>query len=80
MMHAHTPGYIVVGPVATVRDALALIEREAIDCAILDIELADGNAAPVTWLGRSSAKRNPKEVRRFLEMSSPRFEGRTTLS
>jgi DNA-binding NtrC family response regulator len=40
-------GYIVVGPVATIRDALILIEREAIDCAILDIELADGKAGPV---------------------------------
>jgi DNA-binding response OmpR family regulator len=40
-------GYIVVGPVATIRDALALIESEAIDCAILDIELADGKAGPV---------------------------------
>lgn len=42
-----TAGYIVVGPVATIRDALALIESEAIDCAILDIELADGKAGPV---------------------------------
>jgi DNA-binding response OmpR family regulator len=40
-------GCIVVGPVATIRDALALIESEALDCAILDIELADGKAGPV---------------------------------
>ena len=40
-------GYIVIGPVATIRDALALIESEAIDCAILDIELADGKAGPI---------------------------------
>jgi DNA-binding NtrC family response regulator len=40
-------GCIVVGPVATVRDALALIESEAIDCAILDINLADGKVGPV---------------------------------
>jgi CheY-like chemotaxis protein len=40
-------GYIVVGPVATVYDALALVESEAIDCAILDIELADGKVGPV---------------------------------
>jgi DNA-binding response OmpR family regulator len=40
-------GYIVIGPVATASAALDLIEREAIDCAILDIELADGKAGPV---------------------------------
>jgi CheY-like chemotaxis protein len=40
-------GCIVVGPVASVHDALALIEKEAIDCAILDIELIDGKAGPV---------------------------------
>jgi hypothetical protein len=40
-------GCIVVGPVASVRDALALIESEAIDCAILDIELIDGQCGPI---------------------------------
>jgi DNA-binding response OmpR family regulator len=40
-------GYIVVGPVATVREALSLIESETIDCAILDIQLADGRAGPI---------------------------------
>ena len=40
-------GCVVIGPVATVRDALALIKREDIDCAVLDIELIDGKAGPV---------------------------------
>jgi DNA-binding response OmpR family regulator len=40
-------GALVVGPVATVSGALALIENEAIDCAILDVELVDGKAGPV---------------------------------
>jgi CheY-like chemotaxis protein len=40
-------GCIVVGPVASVHDALALVESEAIDCAILDIELIDGHSGPV---------------------------------
>jgi CheY-like chemotaxis protein len=40
-------GCVVIGPVATVRDALVLIESEAIDCAILDLELADGKAGPL---------------------------------
>lgn len=40
-------GCIVVGPAASVHDALALIENEAIDCAILDIELIDGKSDPV---------------------------------
>jgi CheY-like chemotaxis protein len=40
-------GCIVVGPVASVHDALALVESEQIDCAILDIELIDGQCGPV---------------------------------
>lgn len=40
-------GCVVIGPVATVRDALVLIESETIECAILDLELADGKAGPV---------------------------------
>ncbi len=37
----------VVGPVASVRDGLALIEREEVHAAILDVRLADGLVAPV---------------------------------
>jgi DNA-binding NtrC family response regulator len=40
-------GCVVVGPVASVSGALALIENEVLDCAILDIELVDGKAGPV---------------------------------
>ena len=37
----------VVGPVASVRDGLALLEREEVHAAILDVALADGAVAPV---------------------------------
>ena len=37
----------VVGPVATVAEALALIEREPVEAAILDVHLADRDIAPV---------------------------------
>ncbi len=37
----------VVGPALTVGDALALIERNPVDAAILDFALADGDARPV---------------------------------
>ena len=40
-------GCVVVDPVATNRDALSLIENETIDCAVLDLDLADGKAGPV---------------------------------
>jgi CheY-like chemotaxis protein len=40
-------GCIVVGPAATAESALTLIEREAIDCAVLDIKLVDGQVFPV---------------------------------
>ncbi len=35
-----------VGPARTNREALALIDLEAIDVAILDLNLADGEATP----------------------------------
>jgi CheY-like chemotaxis protein len=35
-------GAIVLGPVQTVRQALGLVARNSLDCAILDIKLADG--------------------------------------
>ena len=40
-------GCIVIGPAATTESALALIEQEAVDCAILDVKLVDGQVFPV---------------------------------
>lgn len=40
-------GAIVVGPTSTVRDALALIEREQVDAAILDVHLGEEMVFPV---------------------------------
>lgn len=36
----------VIGPFRTNRDALAALAREAVDVAILDLNLADGDATP----------------------------------
>jgi CheY-like chemotaxis protein len=43
-------GAIVIGPVGFVREALALAERERLDCAVLDYKLPDGTTAPVADL------------------------------
>ena len=40
-------GGVVVGPVASVRDGLALIAREAVHAAILDVRLIDGEVSPI---------------------------------
>ena len=40
-------GCVVIGPVGTADAALSLIEKEAIDCAILDIKLDEGTSLPV---------------------------------
>ncbi|WP_244598545.1 response regulator [Rhizobium tubonense] len=40
-------GAIVIGPVATVRAALDLLDNESVDAAILDIHLGDGLVFPV---------------------------------
>lgn len=40
----------VVGPAATVREALALIATNAIAAAILDVNLSDGDISPVAEL------------------------------
>ena len=40
-------GGIVVGPAATVREALELIERGRVDGAILDVNLIDRDVTPV---------------------------------
>ncbi|MBX9454299.1 MAG: response regulator [Mesorhizobium sp.] len=40
-------GGTVVGPAATVRQALALIDAEQVEAAILDVNLPDGDIGPV---------------------------------
>jgi CheY-like chemotaxis protein len=40
-------GAIVVGPAASVRDALALLDSETVDGAILDVKLDDEGVFPV---------------------------------
>jgi DNA-binding response OmpR family regulator len=40
-------GCIVIGPTGTTTAALALIEHESIDCAVLDVKLTDGMSVPV---------------------------------
>ena len=40
-------GCIVIGPAGTIESALTLIEEKAIDCAVLDVKLVDGEAFPV---------------------------------
>ncbi|KXF79546.1 response regulator receiver protein [Paramesorhizobium deserti] len=37
----------VVGPVATVRQALDLLEQDHVDAAILDVNLPDGDIEPI---------------------------------
>ena len=40
-------GAIVLGPVGTVAEAVTLIERSSLDCAILDCKLIDGSSLRV---------------------------------
>lgn len=40
----------VVGPFRTNREALAMLQREQVDAAILDLNLADGEATPIAEL------------------------------
>jgi DNA-binding response OmpR family regulator len=35
-------GFVVVGPAASTNAALTLVEREVINCAVLDVKLIDG--------------------------------------
>ena len=37
----------VVGPIASVSDGLALLEKEDVHAAILDVRLADGEVTPI---------------------------------
>lgn len=50
-------GYEVVGPVATVQEALPLVDRGAVDVGILDVNLGDETSEPV--------------ANRFVEMKLP---------
>jgi CheY-like chemotaxis protein len=43
-------GATVLGPVASVSEALVLMERETFDCAVLDYKLPDGTITPVADL------------------------------
>ena len=44
-------GFGVIGPAATVEEALALLERETPDAVVLDLNLAGETSAPVAdWL------------------------------
>jgi DNA-binding NtrC family response regulator len=47
-------GGCVVGPVATVREALAIVASRQVEAAILDVNLPDGQVGPV--LGLLSAR------------------------
>jgi len=40
-------GFVVVGPAVSTSAALALVEREVINCAVLDVKLIDGPSLPV---------------------------------
>jgi DNA-binding NarL/FixJ family response regulator len=40
-------GAVVIGPAGSTVEALALIEKETIHCAILDVKLTDGVSVPV---------------------------------
>jgi DNA-binding response OmpR family regulator len=40
-------GFDVIDPVATVRQALALLERQGCDAAVLDVTLGDESSEPV---------------------------------
>ena len=42
-----TAGYVVVGPVSAVAEALTIIDSEPPDAALLDLQFAAGDTAPV---------------------------------
>ena len=42
-----TYGCIVVGPAGSVKEALALLAKELVDCATLDIKIQDDTSVPV---------------------------------
>jgi DNA-binding response OmpR family regulator len=40
-------GFVVVGPAVSTKEALAIVEQQPVDCAVLDIKLVDGASLPV---------------------------------
>src|SRR5215213_7563904 len=47
MTTLQTAGYVVVGPVSAVAEALTIIDSEPPDAALLDLRFAAGDTAPV---------------------------------
>jgi DNA-binding response OmpR family regulator len=47
MTTLQTAGYVVVGPVSAVAEALTIIDSEPPDAALLDLQFAAGDTAPV---------------------------------
>jgi CheY-like chemotaxis protein len=47
MTTLQTAGYVVVGPVSAVAEALTIIDGEPPDAALLDLQFAAGDTAPV---------------------------------
>ena len=47
MTTLQTAGYVVVGPVSAVAEALSIIDSEPPDAALLDLQFAAGDTAPV---------------------------------
>src|SRR3954454_11712305 len=47
MTTLQTAGYVVVGPVSAVAEALTIIDTEPPDAAVLDLRFAAGDTAPV---------------------------------
>src|SRR3954452_6097178 len=47
MTTLQTAGYVVVGPVSAVAEALTIIDSEPPDAALLDLQSAAGDTAPV---------------------------------
>lgn len=75
-------GHVVIGPVRNVQDALALIEADGIDAAILDISLGpeksypvartlDEKGVPVVFLTAYSRSDIPGEYGKFDLLQKP---------
>src|SRR3954447_2744770 len=47
MTTLQTAGYVVVGPISAVAEALSIIDSEPPDAALLDLQFAAGDTAPV---------------------------------
>jgi DNA-binding NtrC family response regulator len=58
--HFEAFGAQVIGPVATVSDAMRLIDGKALNAALLDFNLQDGNVTPL--LKKLAARRVPTVI------------------